>query len=99
MTACGVRADLIVGIALLILFLLFMIQRMGTGYVGVLFSPVVLIWFGFISSIGIYNIVKFDWRILRAISPTAWFNFFLRNGPKGYTMLGGVILCITGIHL
>lgn len=90
---CAVQ---IVGISLIILFLLFVLQQLGTGKVGVLFSPIVLVWFAFISGIGLFNIVKHDWRILKAFSPAEWFSFFLRNGSKGYAMLGGVVLCITG---
>jgi K+ transporter len=79
-----------------ILFLLFMIQRFGTGRVGVVFSPIILLWFAALFGVGIYNIAVYDWRILRAIGPNAWLLFMIKNGHKGWLMLGGVVLCITG---
>ena len=84
------------GISIAILIVLFSIQRFGTRWVGYAFSPVILLWFLFNAMIGVYNIAKFDPRVFRAISPSYWFSFFLRNGQGGWKALGGVVLCVTG---
>ena len=89
-------AGTIVGISIAILIVLFSIQRFGTRWVGYAFSPVILLWFLFNAIIGVYNIAKFDPRVFRAISPSYWFSFFLRNGQGGWKALGGVVLCVTG---
>ena len=86
----------IIIIAMAILFVLFMIQRFGTGGIGILFSPIILVWFAFLTGIGLYNILTHDWRILLALGPNAWLSFLIRNGHHGWIMLGGVVLCITG---
>ena len=87
------------GISIAILIVLFSIQRFGTRWVGYAFSPVILLWFLFNAIIGIYNIAKFDPRVFRAISPSHWFSYFLRNGRGGWKTLGGVVLCVTGGRL
>ena len=84
------------GISIAILIVLFSIQRFGTRWVGYAFSPVILLWFLFNAIIGMYNIAKFNPGVFRAISPSHWFSFFLRNGQGGWKALGGVVLCVTG---
>ena len=92
-------AGTIVGISIAILIVLFSIQRFGTRGVGYAFSPVILLWFLFNAIIGMYNIAKFNPGVFRAISPSYWFSFFLRNGGAGWRALGGVVLCVTGGRL
>ncbi|XP_043704475.1 putative potassium transporter 12 isoform X2 [Telopea speciosissima] len=75
---------------------LFSIQRFGTGKVGFMFSPALALWFFCIGSIGLYNILKYDITILKALNPAYIYYFFKRNGVKAYSALGGCVLCITG---
>ena len=49
--------------------------------------------------IGLFNIIYWDYTILKAFSPTFWFGFLIRNGNSGWVKLGGVVLCITGAAL
>jgi hypothetical protein len=49
------------------------------------------------AGIGIYNIVHWDWTILRAISPHYWIMFLVREGQDGWRLLGSLVLCITGV--
>ncbi|KAK9819481.1 hypothetical protein WJX81_002292 [Elliptochloris bilobata] len=86
----------IVGISIAIIASLFLIQQFGTSFVGSLFSPIVVIWLLANCGIGLYNIIHWDYTILKAFSPTFWFSFLLRNGNEGWAKLGGVVLCITG---
>lgn len=83
-------------VSIVVLLLLFSIQRFGTGKVGFLFAPVLALWFFNLASIGIYNIVKYDVSVLKAFNPAYIYFFFSRNGVKAWSALGGCVLCITG---
>ncbi|BFG28454.1 hypothetical protein CerSpe_147280 [Prunus speciosa] len=86
----------VVLVAVVILILLFTMQRHGTDKVGWLFAPVVLLWFLVIGGIGMFNIWKYDRSILKAFSPVYVYRFFKRGGKDGWTSLGGIMLSITG---
>ncbi|CAA6664151.1 unnamed protein product [Spirodela intermedia] len=86
----------VIGISIAILILLFSVQRFGTNKVGYSFAPIILTWFTFIGGIGLYNLFKYDVKVLRALNPKYVIDYFKRNGRKGWISLGGVVLCITG---
>ncbi|KAL8513460.1 hypothetical protein ACS0TY_012791 [Phlomoides rotata] len=79
-----------------ILVVLFMVQRFGTDKVGYTFAPILLLWFFSISSIGIYNFIKYDPLVIKAVNPIYIIDFFRRNKRDAWISLGGVILCTTG---
>ena len=54
------RADAVIGISCAVLVLLYTFQRLGTSRLGILFAPVILLWFFSIFCVGIYNIIT--WR-------------------------------------
>ncbi|XP_020571106.1 putative potassium transporter 12 isoform X2 [Phalaenopsis equestris] len=91
----GINSDAVVILAIVILAVLFSIQSIGTGKVGFLFAPVLALWFFGIGSIGLYNIIKHDISVFRALNPAYIYFFFKRNNLKAWTALGGVVLCIT----
>ena len=86
---------LVVPIAAAILIVLFMLQRRGTGTVGRLFGPVMLVWFIVLAALGVHGIAAHP-GILRALSPTYGIRFFLDDGLTGFLALGGVVLAVTG---
>ncbi|GMH24011.1 hypothetical protein Nepgr_025854 [Nepenthes gracilis] len=88
--------DTVMWISVGILIALFLFQRFGTDKVGFTFAPVISIWFLFITGIGLYNLFKYDVRVLRAFYPKYIFDYFKRNGKQGWVSLGGIVLCITG---
>ncbi|KAK7397508.1 hypothetical protein VNO78_18683 [Psophocarpus tetragonolobus] len=88
--------DAVVGITIVILVVLFAVQRFGTDKVGISFAPIILTWFTFIGGIGLYNLFKYDIGVLRAFNPKYIYDYFKRNGKEGWISLGGVFLCITG---
>ncbi|KAG9447320.1 hypothetical protein H6P81_013448 [Aristolochia fimbriata] len=92
----GLSQDVVVAVSVVILILLFAAQRFGTDKVGYTFAPIVVLWFSFISLIGLYNLVKYDASVLRALNPKYIIDYFRRNGKQGWISLGGVVLCITG---
>ena len=85
----------IIPVTIAILVLLFMVQRRGTGKVGVLFGPITLIWFVVIAVLGIKEIATQP-RVLYALNPLEGLSFFWHNGFHGFLALGGVVLAITG---
>ncbi|XP_030529272.1 potassium transporter 5-like [Rhodamnia argentea] len=88
--------DAVVGISVVILIILFGVQRFGTDRVGFSFAPIILVWFAFISGIGLFNLFKYDIGVLRAFNPKYIVDYFNRNGKKAWVSLGGIFLCITG---
>ena len=89
-------ADAVVLVSIIVLLLLFSVQRFGTGKVGFMFAPILGLWFINLGSIGIYNIVKYDISVVRAFNPVYIYLFFQTNGMKAWSALGGCVLCITG---
>ncbi|KAK4489639.1 hypothetical protein RD792_005451 [Penstemon davidsonii] len=91
-----ITQDHVVWISVVLLVTLFAFQRCGTSKVSFSFSPIMLIWFITNVSIGVYNIIKYNPSILKAISPHYIVKFFLRNGKIAWDLLGAVFLSITG---
>ena len=87
---------MIVWISVVILIILFMVQRFGTDKVGYSFAPILCIWFAFIAGIGLYNFIKFDPTVIKALYPKYIIDYFQRNKKDAWISLGGVILTITG---
>src|SRR6185503_15743236 len=85
----------IVPITLVILIALFMIQSRGTAHVGMLFGPVMIVWFVTIAILGLTWIVK-EPRVLAAFNPLHAVTFFEANGWHGFVVLGAVFLVVTG---
>jgi KUP system potassium uptake protein len=87
--------DLVVPITLVIITILFAIQRFGTGAVGRLFGPVMGVWFAILAVSGIGKIVD-EPAILRALSPTYAIEFFAEHPGTAFIALGSVVLVVTG---
>jgi KUP system potassium uptake protein len=78
-----------------IIFLLFAFQNHGTGKVGAVFGPVMMVWFITLAVLGIIQIAQ-NPEVLKALSPFYGINFFVQNGMTAFFSLGSVVLCITG---
>lgn len=85
----------VIPITLLILVLLFSIQKKGTGSIGKVFGPITLIWFVSIGLIGLTQITK-NYEILHAINPYHAVQFFIQNSFHSFVVLGSVFLVVTG---
>lgn len=86
--------DTTVTIVLVILTLFFFMQQFGTGSIGRLFGPVMLVWFTMLAVLGAVHVFD-DLSIFKALSPYYAFDF-LRTYPEGFWLLGAVFLCTTG---
>ncbi len=82
-------------IAIGILVGLFLFQSRGTTGVGKVFGPVTILWFVAISALGIHQILRAP-AVLAAVNPMHGIDFFLRNGGRGFVVLGAVFLAVTG---
>jgi len=78
-----------------ILVALFMFQRRGTARVGAVFGRVMVVWFASIALLGITGIVRHP-EVLAAVNPWHAIDFFLRDGLRGFLILGAVVLVVTG---
>ncbi len=88
-------AHLVVPIALVILVGLFVLQSRGTGTVGKLFGPVMLLWFSVIGVLGLSEVLRYP-GVLQGLSPTWGARFMIHHGVAAFLTLGGVVLCVTG---
>jgi KUP system potassium uptake protein len=86
---------LVVVISVAIIVGLFLIQKRGTGGVGAIFGPAMLVWFVTIAAIGIRWIVKRP-DVLYAVNPIYAIEFMAHHKVHGFLILGSVVLCITG---
>ncbi|HET7776140.1 MAG TPA: KUP/HAK/KT family potassium transporter, partial [Azospira sp.] len=85
----------IIPITLCVLFGLFMIQRRGTATVGVLFGPVMLLWFSTLALLGLWNILA-NPHVLLAANPAYGIEFLLANQAMALMAMGNVVLAVTG---
>ncbi|HET9721271.1 MAG TPA: KUP/HAK/KT family potassium transporter, partial [Solirubrobacteraceae bacterium] len=87
--------QLVVPISLVILLVLFVIQRRGSATVGQLFGPVMLLWFAVLAVMGIFGLAS-DPAVLKALSPSYGIQFCAAHGIDSFLTFGGVVLCVTG---
>jgi KUP system potassium uptake protein len=88
-------AHLVVPLSVAILLVLFVLQRFGSGTIGWLFGPVILVWFSVIGILGLSEVLK-DPVVVQGLSPSWAVRFMIDHGVAGYLVLGGVVLAVTG---
>ena len=88
----------VVGATVGILMFLYIIQPFGITKLGSTFAPIIIVWLAFLGGFGIYNLIKFDYTVLKAFNPGYAFLFLIRNGEQGWKQLGGVLLAFTGVE-
>src|ERR1700691_2264216 len=85
----------VVPAAVVILLLLFAVQPLGTSRIGAAFGPIMLLWFVSIGALGVWGIASDPW-VLAAVNPLYGFHLLADNGMRGFSLLGGIFLCVTG---
>src|SRR5699024_6114105 len=78
-----------------ILVVLFGLQKYGTAKVGVLFGPVMVVWFLTLGVLGVNSIIDHP-EVLKALAPWYAVEFLLSNNFTGFLVLIGVFLVVTG---
>src|ERR1039457_6908871 len=85
----------VIPIAVVTLVGLFAAQSRGTGKVGAVFGPVMILWFISLGALGIRGILKAP-EVLWSLSPLLGLEFLARSGWTGFVVLGAVFLAVTG---
>jgi KUP system potassium uptake protein len=88
-------APAVIPITCVILVVLFAVQKRGTGAVGALFGPIMLVWFFTIGALGAYQVAQQP-QVLTALSPHHAVRYFAAHGMPGFLVLGSVVLAVTG---
>ena len=86
---------LVLPAAVVVLTVLFVVQRHGTEVVGRAFGPVMALWFAVLAVLGIPHIAE-NPAILRALSPTYAVAFVVEHPVTAFVAMGAVVLTITG---
>ncbi|OUM00366.1 potassium transport protein Kup [Variovorax sp. JS1663] len=85
----------VIPITVLILIVLFAVQRRGTGAVGRVFGPVMLLWFAVVGLAGLWKVLEQP-QVLAALDPRHALNFLLTHHAQSLAVLGAVFLAFTG---
>ncbi len=80
---------------IVILCVLFAVQQFGTGKIGVVFGPIMVVWFIVLAILGIKGIML-EPQTLKAISPHYAVMMFAREPLETFLLLGAIVLVITG---
>jgi len=88
-------SHMVLPISAVILVILFAVQRYGTGKVGVLFGPVMVLWFAVLAAAGLSMVVQYP-AVLLGLSPTYAIVFIVAHPTISFIALGAVVLVITG---
>jgi KUP system potassium uptake protein len=87
--------SLILPVTVAILVALFVVQRQGTARVGIVFGPVILVWFTVLGLLGLGGIIRQP-HVLAAINPAYAVSYLADAGPTALAVIGGVFLAVTG---
>ncbi|AOS81892.1 MULTISPECIES: potassium transporter Kup [Hydrogenophaga] len=85
----------VIPLTLLVLLVLFAVQKRGTGGIGRYFGPITLLWFLAVAALGVSHIVHHP-EILGALSPHHALRFLWEQPGTSFIILGAVVLAVTG---
>jgi len=88
-------STLVVPFTVVIIIGLFVVQKVGTARVGAAFGPLMLLWFTTIGGLGLAQVIR-DAHILSAMNPLWAVRFFALHDMGAATVLGAVVLAVTG---
>ncbi|WP_168794483.1 potassium transporter Kup [Paraburkholderia aromaticivorans] len=88
-------SHLVLPLTMVILVLLFWIQRHGTAMVGRLFGPIMVVWFIVLAVLGLWHILQSP-NVIRALNPYYAYTFMAAHVLQAYVVLGSVVLVLTG---
>jgi len=90
-------AGAVVPVTLVVIVVLFSIQRRGTEKVGRLFGPVMVLWFVVLAVLGAMSVVQTP-VVLEAVNPVFGVRLLIQHPALGLAVLGAVILSVTGVE-
>jgi KUP system potassium uptake protein len=87
--------DWVLPLACAILIALFMAQSRGTGAVGRVFGPVMVVWFVVLGLLGLDHVLDHP-SVVQAVNPVNIVHFFVAEPGKAFLALGSIFLVVTG---
>ena len=87
--------EFVVPVTLVVLTVLFAVQRFGTGGIGRFFGPVTLVWFVVLIALGAPQVAA-NPTVLAALNPAHAFAFIAEEPLVAFVALGAVVLTVTG---
>jgi KUP system potassium uptake protein len=88
-------AGLVLPIVIVILIALFWVQKSGTARIGLVFGPIMLVYFAVIAVLGLISVAQTP-EVLWAFSPHHAVRFFVADPLRAFLALGSVVLAVTG---
>ena len=89
-------APFVIPAAVVILVGLFAIQARGTARVGMMFGPIMLVYFAALAVLGVIHIVDRPTVMLAMINPLNAASFFATEPMRAFLAMGSVVLALTG---
>ncbi len=87
--------EVVIPASALIIIALFAVQSRGTGKVGMVFGPIMVVWFAAIGVLGARSIIQHP-VVLQSVLPQHAVLFCLHHGWHAFVALGAVVLAVTG---
>jgi KUP system potassium uptake protein len=88
-------ASWVIPIAIVILLGLFLVQSRGTGTVGKVFGPIMVVWFVTLALLGLSKIIP-EPGIIASVNPMYAFRYFTHESLRAFLSLGSIFLVVTG---
>ncbi|MEX0846987.1 MAG: potassium transporter Kup [Ilumatobacteraceae bacterium] len=85
----------VVPIAIVILIGLFAVQSRGTGGIGKVFGPIMVLWFATLALLGLSKVIASP-EIIQSINPIYGLRYFTHESGKAFLSLGAIFLVVTG---
>jgi KUP system potassium uptake protein len=82
-------------ISAVVIVVLFAVQWRGTGSVGRVFGPIMVVWFLVLGTVGLLAIIDHP-QVLLALSPSYGVELAMHHRLRAFVVLGAVVLCVTG---
>ncbi len=91
-------SPMVIPFAIVVLGVLFILQSHGSGKVGALFGPIMVLWFFTIGVLGAWSVFRCP-AVLQALNPLYAVKLLSVSGLKGFTLLGSAFLAVTGAEM
>jgi KUP system potassium uptake protein len=88
-------SNYIIPISLVVLTVLFMVQKHGTGAVGMAFGPIMIFWFACLGLLGVLSIAQIP-QVMFALNPLYAYDFLTLDPWLSFLTLGSIVLAVTG---
>jgi KUP system potassium uptake protein len=85
----------VVPITVIVLTALFLVQKRGTGTMGMAFGPIMIFWFASLGVLGALSIAQSP-QVLLALNPLYAYDFLIFDPKLSFLTLGSVVLAVTG---